>query len=120
MKITHPYSQLTGGQWLRGNLHTHTTRSDGARSPQTVIDDYAQRGYDFLMLSDHDIFSAPEDYAKWNPRGLVLIGGNEVSANGPHILHVDADRRVEPAKRRQQVFESINASHGFAIVNHPN
>ena len=30
--LEHPYNDLTGGQWLRGNLHTHTTRSDGDRT----------------------------------------------------------------------------------------
>ncbi len=120
MKIINPYEGLSKGQWLRGNLHCHSTRSDGARPPQGVIDDYARRGYDFLMLSDHDVFSAPEDYAKWDARGMLLINGNEVSANGVHVLHVDADRRIEPHKRRQQVFEEINKTKGFAIVAHPN
>ena len=40
--------------WLKGNLHAHTTESDGSRPPQEVVDDYAARGYDFLMISDHD------------------------------------------------------------------
>ena len=34
MKLDHPYRGLTGGQWLRGNMHTHTTQSDGAKPPQ--------------------------------------------------------------------------------------
>ncbi len=119
-KITNPYAGLSGGSWLRGNLHSHSTRSDGTRSPQVVLDDYARRGYDFLMLSDHDVYSAPEDYAQWDAKGMVLISGNEVSANGPHILHVDADRRVDPLKDRQKVLDQVAASRGFAVVAHPN
>jgi len=38
-KIDNPYAELSGGQWLKGNLHTHTTRIDGARPTQAVIDD---------------------------------------------------------------------------------
>jgi hypothetical protein len=120
IKIFNPYEGLSKGQWMRGNLHCHSTRSDGSRPPQGVIDDYARRGYDFLMLSDHDVFSSPEDYAQWDARGMLLINGNEVSAGGVHILHVDADRRVEPAKRRQQVIEEVNKTKGFTIVAHPN
>ncbi len=120
MKIFNPYEGLSKGQWMRGNLHCHSTRSDGSRPPQGVIDDYARRGYDFLMLSDHDVFSSPECYAQWDAKGMVLINGNEVSANGVHVLHVDADRWIEPHKRRQQVFEEINKTKGFAIVAHPN
>jgi len=125
MKLTHPYGDLAGGQWVRGNLHAHTVQSDGAREPQVVIDDYAARGYDFLMISDHDIFTSEEMYRQWEDRGLVLIPGNEISRNGPHLLHVDADRFIEPVKSRQEIFNAINAAtaesgRGFAIVNHPN
>lgn len=120
MRLEHPYQNLTGGEWLRGNLHTHTNRSDGAAAPQAVIDHYASRGYGFLMLSDHDIHTTAEDYKALDPRGMVLIPGNEISAQGPHLLHVDADRRIDPRAQRQEVIQAINASHGFAIANHPN
>jgi len=117
--LDHPYEGLRGGQWLRGNLHTHTTRSDGARDVQTVIDDYAARGYDFLMISDHDIYTSTEDHAGWDARGMMLIPGNEITRDGPHLLHVDADRYVAPAPDRQVVLDAVNAGQGFVIVNHP-
>lgn len=120
MRIANPYTNLTRGQWLRGNLHTHTTHSDGQRSPQAVINDYARRGYDFLMLSDHDIHTGPTDYAQLNAKGLILIPGNEITTQGPHLLHVNSDRRLEPLADRQAVLDAIRATHGFAIVNHPN
>jgi hypothetical protein len=120
MRIDHPYANLTGGSWLRGNLHAHTTRSDGARPQQAVIDDYAARGYDFLMLSDHDVYTSPQDYAALDAKGLVLIPGNEISRDGVHLLHVNADRLVEPHPDRQKLIDDIRAGGGFAIVNHPN
>ncbi len=123
--LLNPYGDLTGGHWLRGNLHTHTTNSDGARPAQAVLDDYAALGYDFLMFSDHDFFTSEADLAKLDARGLVLIPGNEISRNGPHLLHVDPDRLIEPDGTRQQVFNAIEdatraSGRGFAIVNHPN
>lgn len=118
--LHNPYGQLTGGQWMRGNLHTHTTASDGKRPHQAVIDDYAARGYGFLMISDHDLYSGPELYAGLDARGMILIPGNEITARGVHLLHVDADRQLAPYGLRQGVINAINASHGFAIVNHPN
>ena len=118
--IDNPYRNLTGGQWLRGNLHVHTTKSDGLRSPQRIINDYARLGYDFLMISDHDTYTAPKDYRRYKSKGLILIPGNEISANGPHMLHVGADRRIEPSALRQQVINDVNASKGFVVVNHPN
>lgn len=119
--LDHPYSEWSGGSWLRGNLHTHTTRSDGRRPPQEVIDDYAARGYDFLMLSDHDVWTSPADLAGWVDRGLVLIPGNEITQGGPHLLHVGAGRRVEPHAWRQEVLNEIAADPGsFAVACHPN
>ena len=120
MKIDHPYRGLTNGEWLRGNLHTHTTNSDGANRPQRVINDYAKLGHDFLAITDHDTYTSPKDYRKWNDKGMVLIPGNEVSANGPHIVHVGADRLVEPAARRQELINSIAAGKGLAVIAHPN
>ena len=119
--IEHPYANLTGGHWYKGNLHAHTTRSDGQRGAQEVIDDYAACGSAFLMISDHDVFTSAEDYAAFDSRGMTLIPGNEVTRNGPHLLHVNADRLVKPDVQRQQVLSDINANTAsFAIVNHPN
>src|SRR5262245_42990665 len=124
MPFTSSYDNLTtapGTPWLRGNLHTHTTRSDGSKPPQDVIDGYARLGYDFLMLSDHDLVSSPDIYASLDARGLTLLHGNEVTANGPHILHVGAAGKIEPDADRQRVMEGINAQGegSFAIINHP-
>jgi hypothetical protein len=95
--------------------------SDGERTRQAVIDDYADRGYDFLMFSDHDVYTSPADYDKLDNRGMALIAGNEITANGEHVLHVHARSRVEPAADRQAVFDAVKAEErGFAIVNHPN
>ncbi|MES2461686.1 MAG: CehA/McbA family metallohydrolase [Armatimonadota bacterium] len=117
--IEHPYHDIRGEEWLRGNLHTHSTRSDGARDVQTVIDDYASRGYDYLMISDHDIYTSIEDHAQWQSGRMLLIPGNEITRNGPHLLHVAADRFVAPDKDRQAVINEVASGTGFVIVNHP-
>jgi predicted metal-dependent phosphoesterase TrpH len=38
---------------FRGNLHTHSNRSDGVAPPEQVLADYRAAGYDFLVLTDH-------------------------------------------------------------------
>jgi hypothetical protein len=45
------------GKFWRGNLHTHSTRSDGRRSPEEVCKMYREAGYDFLALTDHFVAS---------------------------------------------------------------
>jgi hypothetical protein len=51
---------------------------------------------------------------------MTLIGGVETSANGPHILHVDAQEVVEPVKDRQAAIDAMQRQGGFAVLNHPN
>jgi hypothetical protein len=46
-----PFGQ--SGRFYRGNLHTHSTRSDGRLEPAAVVATYRERGYDFLALTDH-------------------------------------------------------------------
>ena len=41
------------GKFHRGNLHTHSTRSDGALAPDEVCRRYQAEGYDFIALTDH-------------------------------------------------------------------
>jgi hypothetical protein len=41
------------GRFYRGNLHTHSTHSDGGLAPEAVVEAYRSRGYDFLALTDH-------------------------------------------------------------------
>ncbi len=105
------------GIWLRGNLHTHSTESDGVRPPQLVADDYAARGYDFLAISDHDTFTDPSSY---ETSALITIPAVETSANGPHVLHLPATQAVEPVEDRQEVIDAITDDGGVAIPAHPN
>lgn len=55
------------GRFYRGNLHTHSTRSDGRVSPDQVIAEYRDNGYDFLALTDH--FMARFGYPIVDTRG---------------------------------------------------
>ncbi|WP_415405244.1 CehA/McbA family metallohydrolase [Tateyamaria sp. SN3-11] len=48
------------GRFWRGNLHTHSTRSDGVLDPAEVCRRYKAEGYDFIALTDH--FVGPFDY----------------------------------------------------------
>jgi hypothetical protein len=49
-------------KWFKGNLHTHSLWSDGDGYPEMIIDWYKTHGYNFLALSDHNVFA---DGEKW-------------------------------------------------------
>ena len=41
------------GNWYKGNLHMHTTVSDGELDPVEAISVYREAGYDFIAITDH-------------------------------------------------------------------
>lgn len=53
-----------GWNWYRGNTHTHTLWSDGDAPPERVARWYREQGYQFLVLSDHNILMEGE---RWFP-----------------------------------------------------
>ena len=48
---TSPFNQP--GEFYKGNLHAHSTNSDGRLPPEEVCRRYREAGYDFLALTDH-------------------------------------------------------------------
>lgn len=65
---------LQEGLWLKGNLHSHTTISDGDYAPAEMVDDYIDHGYDFISMTDHNVF-VPHPELERN--GLLLLTGVE-------------------------------------------
>lgn len=74
------------GTFWKGNLHTHSTRSDGKLTPAEVIAAYRARGYDFLALSDHfmERFGYPVvDTTGYRDEGFTTLIAAEL--HGPAI-----------------------------------
>jgi len=67
------------GQWFRGNLHLHTTVSDGELEPQQAVDGYHAQGYDFLAITDHNTVV---DVDELDDRGMTLLPGVEIAEVG--------------------------------------
>lgn len=73
------------GTFYRGNLHTHSTRSDGVLEPEEVCKRYRDEGYDFISLTDHYVgqYDYPiTDTAPFRSDGFTTLLGAE--------LHIDA------------------------------
>lgn len=66
------------GKWYKGNLHCHTTLSDGSLTPEEVVELYKSNGYSFLAISDHNIFT---DFGNtFNTDDFVILPAIEASA----------------------------------------
>lgn len=66
------------GHRYRGNLHSHTTNSDGHMTPEEAGHAYRAQGYSFLCLTDHDVFS--DQSQTFSQDGFLLLPGIERSA----------------------------------------
>lgn len=76
------------GRFYRGNLHTHSTRSDGGRSPAEVIQTYRDHGYDFLALTDHFLerYGFPiVDTREFRDERFTTLLGAELHAPRTHL-----------------------------------
>jgi hypothetical protein len=105
------------GRWFKGNVHTHTTQSDGLFPPQQAIDWYRQRGYDFLAITDHWVLTPGEVIAD----DFVTVTGTEVDGTGYHMLALglDALPDQEKADAIQEVTDSIRSAGGLPFIAHP-
>lgn len=83
---------------LRGNLHAHTTFSDGHYAVEEVVARYRELGYDFLAITDHDD-RVTEDYWFGLPAegaGLVILPGIELDYRplSQHVGKVTGDHET--------------------------
>ena len=76
----------TAKPYFKGNLHTHSTISDGRQSPREVVKLYQERGFDFLALTDHEVFSW---WTEYDEKDFLILPGIEASgkAPGPYQCH---------------------------------
>ena len=76
------------GGWLKGSTHVHALPSGDSTTPvPDVIAWYEKRGYDFIVLTDHnrvsevDASTAGQVAARAGASGLVVIAGIELTHN---------------------------------------
>ena len=122
-------------KFYKGNIHTHTNKSDGDEDPIKVTEWYKEHGYDFLVLTDHN-HRTILDYGNINETPLtpLMIPGEEVTLSFQtddvavpiHINGIGIERVVEPIQAEtfvstiQANVNLIKEAGGIASINHPN
>ena len=66
------------GNWYKGNLHSHTTNSDGKLKPEEAVKLYKSYGYHFMCLSEHDVYTDLRE--QFDCEDFILLPGVEASA----------------------------------------
>jgi predicted metal-dependent phosphoesterase TrpH len=123
-----PASQA--GQWFKGNTHSHTTESDGDSPPEVVARWYKSHGYQFLVLSDHNVFTDPRTLGHLVDSTFLLIPGEELTSsfeqkpvhvnglNLPGLVEAQTDSTL--VGTIQKNVDAIREVQGVPHINHPN
>jgi hypothetical protein len=130
--LTQTTPQSPKGRWYKGNLHTHTSNSDGDSTPDEVATWYREHGYNFLVLSDHNHLTEVTELNAVHgaKEQFLLIPGEEVTdayQKSPiHINAYDLASELQPrhgdsvAATIQNNVDSILAAKALPSINHPN
>jgi hypothetical protein len=118
------------GRFFRGNLHCHSDRSDGMRTPEAVAAAYRDAGYDFIALSDH--FEAVYGWRVTDTRALrddhfTTIVGAELSSApwGERYTYwvtavgLPTDFAAPPADNHAEAITRAKSCGAFVTLLHP-
>lgn len=118
------------GSFYRGNLHTHTTVSDGELTPAEAKELYKSHGYSFLALTDHNRYGVHSELCD---EDFLIIPGCErdtfYEGKVHHIVSVGGiDSGFEHGERftggksggsPQSIIDDINSRGDLAVYAHP-
>lgn len=111
-------------KWFKGNLHTHTTNSDGDMAPADVIKLYRSRGYDFIAMTEHWKYTPEARYDGF----LVIPGveydfGSDASEGIFHIVCLGHSEDLDGMKRKmpfsEDILDRVRALGGICEIAHP-
>ena len=120
MKIQSPYTYPQ--HWLKVNLHTHTTRSDGRATLEEIVAMYRDDGYDALAVTDHDKYF---DGEASGADGMLLLPGQECHVKREsdnfsyHVVSLGRTGDIPRFDTGQEIIDEIRSRGAMAILCHP-
>jgi len=112
--INNPY--FPGGSLsLKGQLHCHTTNSDGLDSPSALVTAYKDAGFNFMTITDHN-FITPDPSIS----GITWIGTSSEESQERHINAFDITIRDSTLINTQDIINFHRANNKITSLNHSN
>jgi len=119
------------GTFYRGNLHAHSTNSDGTLTPQEVTTAYREQDYDFMAVTDHfmERFGYPvTDTSAYRTSDFTTLFGAELHGKGLengglwHILAIGLPLDFAPQSSDEdgpEIAARARAAGAFVALPHP-
>ena len=107
------------GRAYRGNLHGHTTSSDGVLDAEAVVRMYKGLRYDFTAITDHNHW---EDRSHLSDSDFIVLNGVEISPASNrrhHVLSIGTDVDPGPADDIPAAIRKTTELGGIPVVCHP-
>lgn len=112
----------TDKPFFKGNLHCHTTNSDGKLTPEECKAFYREHGYDFLSITDHRKLSEETHMED----GMLVLCGMEMDYYLPgevvHLVGVGLSQELnqhDVSRNMQSYIDLANRYDGRVIIAHP-
>ena len=103
----------------RGNLHMHTTRSDGVYGGERITDIFYRMKHDFVVVTDHNHW---EDWRFLSRPDFLVMNGIEISSEKnqrEHVLGVGLESDPGRAEDTQEAIDRIAETGGIPVLCHP-
>ena len=112
-----------GAGWYRGDFHSHTLHSDGSFTVPERLQRSADRGLDFVAVTDHNTISHHPELAAW--RGAIVpIRGSEVTTFHGHMNVFGLREAIDWRPERRGggaagIVEQAHRQGALVSINHP-
>ncbi len=110
-------------RWLKGDCHLHTYHSDGKYSPEKLISMCKKKGFDYMIITDHNTNSVGHTWP--TKEGILIIQGEELTTKLGHINFWGVEKpfsgsfAVNGMEDMMCIVEEAKANGATASVNHP-
>ena len=103
-----------------GNLHIHTTRSDGGGDAKEIAEAARAVGLDFVILNDHSYLTQLHLEDQGYYKGILVLVGSEIGTSSHHYLAFNITHQVnDESYSPQEVIDAVNSQGGFGFLAHP-
>ncbi|MBS4022244.1 MAG: CehA/McbA family metallohydrolase [Dethiobacter sp.] len=103
---------------VTGNIHIHTTYSDGHGSIDEIALAAYKAGLDFIIVTDHNTLRGlPEEGYH---QGVLVLVGSEINKKKNHYLALQVSEDIPVNDEEpQQVIDNVNSQKGIGFIAHP-